>query len=629
VTRPRQPRTTDLPTVVASVRRSWHLLTRSARRRYAAIVLGQMATGVLDLLGVALIGLMGLAATSAVSGNSTMLDSLPFVDQLDGTDPLALAAALAVFAAAALLARSFAYGLLLRVNYRLLARSQVETTSALLARFLQLPLTDIQDRSSQTASYALTNGASAAISGILGSLSVVLTDGTLLVLIGGALLVWSPVVTIVAAVYLGTVAILVHLILSRWSARNGAQLGTAGIRNLSVVQEGIGLHRELWALGRLGQQYEDARASLESGALARATQGLITQIPRVVYDTALVIGALLLAAWQLQVSTLAEAMSMLLVFLAAAARVIPSLLRVNGQLINMRSSAAQARQTYELADRLRQPSTSAWVPPTLERLQTRIPAGPTTGAHVVVRDITYTYPSGDHPVLSGVSIEAAPGEAIAIVGPTGGGKSTLADVIVGLLTPQRGVVSIDGLTPLDMITTRPGSLAYVPQRVMLIEGTVRDNVCVGLPPAEIDDERIWDALRQAHVDDVIAALPDGLATAIGEHGLRLSGGQRQRVGLARAMYSRPSLLVLDEATSALDAETEQAIAAGIAALRGSVTVIVIAHRLAAVKGASHVVYLEDGVVSASGSFDELLRDSASFARQVEILSMPRSGPGPS
>jgi ATP-binding cassette, subfamily B, bacterial PglK len=625
VTRRRQPRQTDLPTVLTSTRRSWDLLTRAARRRYAVIVLGQMATGVLDLLGVALIGLMGLAATSAVSGNADMLDSLPLVDRLDEADPLALAAALAVFAAVALLARSFAYGFLLRMNYRLLARSQVETTSDLLRQFLRLPLTQIQDSSSQAAAYALTSGAAAAISGILGSLSIVLTDSTLLVLIGGALLVWSPVVTLVAAAYLGLVAVGVHLLLSRWSARVGAQIGTAGVANIALVQEGIGLHRELWALGRLGQQYAMARASLESGAVARATQGLIAQVPRVVYDTALVIGALLLAAWQLRVSSLAEAMSMLLVFLAAAARVIPSLLRVNGQLINMRASAAQSRQTYELADRLRRPAPAGWEPPTLEPVRTQVPDGPTAGAHLVVRDVTFTYPAGPRPVLSCVSLEAAPGESVAIVGPTGGGKSTLADVIVGLLTPQRGVVAIDDRTPADQIASRPGCLAYVPQRVMLVEGTVRDNVCVGLRADEIDDDLIWDALRQAHVDDVVAALPEGLGAHIGEHGLRLSGGQRQRVGLARALYSRPSLLVLDEATSALDAETEQLIASGLSALRGSVTVVVIAHRLAAVKGADRVVYLEDGQVSASGSFDALLQESPAFARQVHILSLPATG----
>ena len=240
----------------------------------------------------------------------------------------------------------------------------------------------------------------------------------------------------------------------------------------------------------------------------------------------------------------------------------------------------------------------------------------------MISHVGYAYPGAPEPVLHDICLEVPAGSSMAVVGPTGGGKSTLADVIVGLLVPDSGTVEIDGVRPLDLITGSPGAVAYVPQRVVLVDGTVRDNVTVALDPAQVDDERVWEALREAHVSDVVTDLPGGLDARIGEHGLRLSGGQRQRIGLARALYSRPSLLILDEATSALDAETEQAIAAGIAGLRGSVTIVVIAHRLAAVKEADHVVYLDGGRVAGEGTFGDLVEQSESFARQVEILSLP-------
>jgi len=609
------------------VRASWDLFPSRSRRRYVIVVAAQMATGLLDLLGVALIGLMGLAATAAVSGTTVALPSLPGLSTLLERDPMQLAVALAAAAAVALLGRSLAYGVLLRVNYRLLARCQIEATSLLLARFLQRPISLTQARSSQQTAYALTGGATAAITGLFGSLSVILTDSALLVLLGVGLLIVSPVVTLVAAAYLVAVALLVHAFLARWGERNGRDLARTGIAGLVAIQEGVNLHRELWTLGRMGELYAHTRTSLEEGALARSTQTLIVQIPRILYDAALVIGALLLTAWQVRVSSLDDAMATLLVFLAAASRVIPSLLRVNGQLLQVRSYAGQARQTHTLARQLQEPPPVGWTPPPLDRLAPGRAPGEARGAHVVVRDVCFSYPGSSTPVLTDVRFEARPGESIALVGPTGGGKSTLADVIVGLLIPDTGAAEIDGLRPWEYVVGRPGAVSYVPQRVALVDGTVRDNVAVALPAGLVDDDQVWRALRQAHVDEVVAALPGGLDARIGEHGVRLSGGQRQRLGLARALYSEPSLLILDEATSALDAETEQAIASGIAGLHGTVTVLVIAHRLAAVQGADSVVYLERGRVVAQGSFDELLCQSASFARQVELLSLPHTEPG--
>lgn len=614
----------DLPAVVTSVRESWSLLTPPARRRYAAVVAAQMATGLLDLIGVVLVGLFGLAATSALGGSTGSFETLPFVSDWDA-DPIQLAASLALAAAFALIVRSVLYTILLRVNYRLLARSQAETAVTLLGRFMSRPITDIHDHASQSTAYALTGGAAAAITGLLGSASVVLTDVALLVILGIGLLVVDPVVTIAAAAYLGLVAFGVHAALSGWSARNGRLLGQAGVSTLVAIQEGIGLHRELWALGRVRRSYNFISGRLEAASDAWATDLLIGQIPKVVYDAALVVGALLLAAWQIRVAGLPTALATLLVFLAAASRTIPSLLRINGQLIQLRSSAGQARPTYELAERLATPPAPGWRSLPLTADEPVDGRSDAEGAHIVVTDVSYQYPTSTRPVLSEVSLEVLPGQSVALVGPTGGGKSTLVDVLVGLLVPNSGSVRIDGGEPLDAIMERPGAIAYVPQRVALVEGTVRENIAISLAPADVEDAQIWEALDRAQAVDVVEGLPQGLDTRIGENGFRLSGGQRQRIGLARALYQRPRLLFLDEATSALDAETEHAISAGLAGLRGQVTLVVVAHRLAAVKDADLVAFLDGGCITARGTFDEVVQQSSAFARQVEILTMPGSG----
>jgi len=215
----------------------------------------------------------------------------------------------------------------------------------------------------------------------------------------------------------------------------------------------------------------------------------------------------------------------------------------------------------------------------------------------------------------------AAGASVALVGPTGAGKSTLADAILGVVKPAQGEVLIGGLPPLEAVSQWPGALAYVPQTVAIATGTIRQNVALGLPERAIDDDRVWEALKSARLDDFLKEAREGLDTIVGESGVRLSGGQRQRLGIARALYTRPRLMVLDEATSALDAETERAIVDTLQELEGEVTIVTIAHRLATVRHCDLVVYLEAGRVVAQGSFDEVIAAVPNFAQQAHLLGL--------
>jgi ABC-type multidrug transport system fused ATPase/permease subunit len=240
---------------------------------------------------------------------------------------------------------------------------------------------------------------------------------------------------------------------------------------------------------------------------------------------------------------------------------------------------------------------------------------------VDVRDVTYAYAGAGVPALREVNLTVSAGQTVALVGRSGAGKSTLADVILGVLQPDAGKVLVGGIEPSDAIRRWPGAVAYVPQQIMLVEASVRANVALGLPEHLIDDEQVWAAIGRTQLADFVRTKSDGLDTQIGERGLRLSGGQRQRLGIARALYSRPQLLILDEATSALDAETEQAITSILNDLGQSVTVVVIAHRLSTVRHADLVVYLEDGSVVAAGSFAEVCARVPAFRRQAELMGL--------
>jgi ABC-type multidrug transport system fused ATPase/permease subunit len=205
-----------------------------------------------------------------------------------------------------------------------------------------------------------------------------------------------------------------------------------------------------------------------------------------------------------------------------------------------------------------------------------------------------------------------------LVGASGAGKSTIVDIMLGLYLPSSGRVTANGTDIRTILPKWQRSLGLVPQEVYLLDDDLRANIAFGEPDDLVDETRLAEAIAGAQLDELVASLPEGLETFVGERGVRLSGGQRQRIGIARALYTRPRLLILDEATSALDNETERRIAETIHALHGSVTIVIVAHRLSTVRNCDQVVLLKDGVVTAVGGFEELQVVSPDFARMVEL-----------
>jgi len=245
---------------------------------------------------------------------------------------------------------------------------------------------------------------------------------------------------------------------------------------------------------------------------------------------------------------------------------------------------------------------------------------------IEMRDANFTYPGAQIPTIPGINLVIEPGQSVALVGRSGAGKSTLADVILGVLQPDTGSVTVGGIPSVDAIRRWPGAIGYVPQDVMLVNDSIRANVGLGLPREAIDDGLVWDALRRAHLADYLRGEKAGLDTQIGERGLRISGGQRQRLGIARALFTRPRLLVLDEATSALDAEAEHAITTMVEEFEGDVTTLIVAHRLSTIRNVDLVLYLEQGQVMARGSFDEVCARIPALRRQAGLMGLSPTSP---
>jgi ABC-type multidrug transport system fused ATPase/permease subunit len=296
------------------------------------------------------------------------------------------------------------------------------------------------------------------------------------------------------------------------------------------------------------------------------------------------------------------------VFIFASGRILPALLRLQNDVAAIRGYEGQfepARAILALSERRPRPPaitegspTAGVIPPCIE-----------------LRTVTYRYPAATQDALYDVTVTIPGGRRTALVGSTGAGKSTLADVMLGLLEPSNGEVRWD---------TGAGCgvrLGFVPQDVFLTSGSIAENVALGVAADDIDLAEVWEALTSARLSDVVEVQPSGIWTTVGERGVRLSGGQRQRLGIARALYRQPSLLVLDEAASSLDASTEHELTSALDELRGTVTTVVIAHRLATVRDADLVVLLADGSVRARGSFAEVIAADPAFARAANLQGL--------
>jgi ABC-type multidrug transport system fused ATPase/permease subunit len=392
---------------------------------------------------------------------------------------------------------------------------------------------------------------------------------------------------------------------------------------MTAIQEAIRSYREITVMGRRRGYIEQFRGQRWKVAASEADLRLVNIVTKYIYEVALVIGGGLLAGFLFSTRETPEALAVLAIFIAAASRLLPSVMRLQTATFTVRASSGEARAAVELHDELSSHSAQLTLATDLV-LQTiagiKSDHANFTG-EVSMRDITLQYPDAPRPALRNVTCTIQAGTTVAIVGTTGSGKSTLADVILGVLSPDEGSVIVNGRAPMEAIQLWPGAIAYVPQEVALIEGSVRDNVALGLPRDYVEDALVWSALQRAHLADFLRETRSGLDTRVGEGGFRLSGGQRQRLGLARALYTRPRLLVLDEATSSLDSETENFITMSLAQLDKHVTKIVIAHRLATIRDADQVIYLEGGEVRAIGSFDALLQEVPDFLNQARLLGL--------
>ena len=606
-------------TFFASTKAALKLLSSRDRKRFWILVIAQMSTGLLDLIGAGLITLVVLLLVGAFEPNANsdaLLSKLNGFQFFTDYSLIQLAVVSGIGAALFFLIKSFACLWLIRKNLVFLGNQHSQIVSRLSDRFLKKNLLFIESKSSQETSNAILHGTSYLTIELLGPLAIGLSEATLLILFAALMLWINPILMLCTVIFFGSAGVLMHRILGRWAGEVGAIVAQTSSDGQRELQETISNFRSITVFGRQEFFVKGIRMQAQKGALAHSTKRFIEQIPKFSLEVTLVLGVLALGISQVSSSNLVSASTTLALFLTIAVRSTPSMLRLQGVFIAMRNATGQAKQTLDFIERLDQELDRAPVTDFVREHNAKA-----FSPELKVSNLSFIYPNNTYPSISNVSFTLNANCSLAIVGKSGAGKSTLVDLLLGLLVPQEGTVLLNGVAPQIALELWRDKIAYVPQETKILSKTILENIVIGIPENKIDFDAVWLALEQVQMDDFVKKLPSGLYTQIGESGLKLSGGQRQRLGLTRAFYLNPELLILDEATSALDPETENHISLAISTFSKKATVVSIAHRLATVRAADYVLYLENGKCQAFGTFQEVRDGSPDFATHAKLLGL--------
>ena len=440
------------------------------------------------------------------------------------------------------------------------------------------------------------------VGGVLLPTIGIVAEGLLVLAMLAVLFVLAPLATLAAMLVIGGAAALLLLVVQPKMKRLGLVRHQESQSTLNALQQGLFGIRDVKVLGReaaFAKAYRGGRGRLARADYLRET---VTHLPSIVLEMALLgfiltyFGITLLRGGAAQ-----DTMSVLGLFAYVGLRLQPSLQIIVAGLNTLKFSAVPLQDLHnDLA--------------TMDRSgRARTPADPLPLSSTLSLDhVTFRYERTDRDALHDIDLTITPGEQIGICGPTGGGKTTLVDIITGLLPPTSGRVLVDGKDLREHAREWQAALGIVPQMVFLTDDTLRRNIALGVANEHIDDAAVREAVRLAQLQEFVDGLPDGLDTTVGERGVRVSGGQRQRVAIARALYRRPSVLIFDEGTSALDNATEALLMDAIERLRGQHTIILVAHRLSTVRNCDRIVFLEHGKLTGLGSYRDLCKSNSGF-----------------
>jgi ABC-type multidrug transport system fused ATPase/permease subunit len=585
------------------VTRALRLFDRRTTRRFLLAIAGSIALSAAEVLATLLVIPLMQLITLSPSGS---LDRIRGVLGEPNDDQLAIILAFTVglaFVGKGVLGLAIRWWTLGFINRRM-----VDASADLMRYYLHAPYSLHVQRGSADMLRRLNESMNNVFASILVPAVAVVTDAVTIAGMTIALLVIAPLPTFLAIAIFGAGTLVLQRYTRRTIMHASWAITDANVLAMRYALQSFGGIKEI----KLRNEQDVFVDSFAQAKMASAMQARIItflgEFPKYAMETLFVIGIGVMTAVVFAQESSGSALGVLAVFAVAGFRVMPGTVRMVASLNTIKSGAPSLELIEEDVDAMRA------APATPDRTGSVLPLT----QELVLEAVSFRYDDATEDVLQGCDLRVPAGSSLALVGSSGAGKSTLVDLILGLQAPTSGRITADGIDIGTRARDWQAGLAVVPQDVFLLDGSLADNIRFSPHNETGDEERMRHVVAQAQLEELVAELPDGLATHVGERGTRLSGGQRQRVGIARALFRDPHLLILDEATSALDNVTEHLISETIRALRGDVTLVIVAHRLSTVRHCDQIALMASGRIDAVGTFDGLQARSQDFARLVEL-----------
>ena len=589
------------------------LLPPGTKQKLRLLICFQILTSFLDLIALYLLGSLASIGVLYVQNQSAVFPSIFLaIFNLEGATFIAQFSFICTLVVLIFILKTLLAILGTRKILLFLGNRAASASSNMVSRLLGSKPDYILRKKSQELLYSVTEGIDNLVLNYVSATCVFFTESMFLIVIIAGVLVLSPISGVIALIVFGLSTVLINRLTTRESKLLSEKSSRMSVQYNEKLLDSLAVYRELLLRSSLDRAVGETQALRILTLRMRAQLIFLPTLSKYLFEFSIVIGGVLVGFSQFLLKDSKGAIAAVVIFVAASTRILPSLIRAQNSFLVMRQSEGNAQVTLDVVSEIDELLEKSEAKTKKEIESQFLP-------RLNVENLSFSYPETDKVVLKDINFSIKHGQFVAIVGRSGAGKSTLVDLILGMYEPINGKIEISGMPPRGAIKAWPGAISYVPQNIAIIDGTIAKNIV--LQGSDEQKQQIYRSLEKAHLLEDVMAMKRNLNEVVGEKGTRLSGGQRQRLGIARAIYSNPKMIIFDEATSSLDPLTEKSVTSSIYNKEGGTTLIVIAHRLSTVRNADLVILLDQGMLVAKGTFDEVRALVPNFDEQAKLVNL--------